>query len=272
MTYFVPDDYYELDNEIIDKCSPSLTLLTNAWVTNAIGETVRGDIQSVDMFWASEFYDVFAGDSPILTKENLESVWQYYRSGKPSEYLVDICDSRPNEDEKWRCIVCMLDGSLEVKLLTKEEIGLYFRPLITVMLKEFLNPIEECSVLTTSKLPNVGEVVIGSEIWANCVKEHDAIIVVDPGDLNKYDTVTTLKIKVTTICQSDVASSVIGSTDWGHIRLMHFHSFYSSERSARLAIESATLVKKIPLSDLPILPKSTLEQIVKQPELLDMSR
>lgn len=272
MAYFVPDDYYKLDDEIINSCSPNITVLTNAWVTNAIGETIRGDIPSIDVFWASDFYAAFADGLPILIKEDLKSVWPYYRSGKPSEYLVDVCDSRHNKDGRWRCTVCMLDGSLKVKFLTKEEVGLYFRPLITVMLKEFSNPTEECSVLTTAKLPNVGEVTIGSEIWANCAKKRGDIIVVDPGDLDKYDSVTTLRVKITDIGQSVVEPSVIGSTDWGPIRLIRFHSFYSNKRSARLALESAAPVKKVHLSDLPNLNRETLKKVAENPELLDTSK
>lgn len=178
----------------------------------------------------------------------------------------------PSEKGKYDCVVFTTDNQFDRVVYTKEEIAFHFRPLLVAPLSWFVDPHKRCATLAGAQLPGVGEVVVGSEVWANCVKEHEATIIVNHGDLVNYDDVTTLKIRIISISQSDFASSVIGHCDWGDFDLMYFHSFYPTEASATAALDAARNSKKIPLSELPNLDRETLGRIAENPRLLDMER
>ena len=270
LVFFTPDDYYELSSEIVDACSPNLALLTSAWITSAIGEKIHGSTSSTSIFSHASFYDNFSDNfDGQLFVENLYGVRKYYRGDHDIDWLIEVLSQRADEYE---CVVYTTDNQFERRLYTKEEVGFHFRPLIVASLNRFASPTKICTTLAGAQLPGVGEVIVGSEVWANCVKEQEAIIIVNHDDLVNYDDVTTLKIRIISISQSDFASSVIGHCDWGELELMHFRSFYPTEESATAAIEDAMRIKKIPLSELPNLSKETLKRIADDPSLLDLGR
>ena len=272
LAFFTPDDYYELSSEIVDAYSPNLALLTIGWITNVIGEYIRGATLSTSIFSYGTFRSNFADDDGQLSAENLLYIRKYFRTGCTTDWVVDVMSQHPSEKGKYDCIVFTPDNQFDRVVYTKEEIAFHFRPLLVAPLSWFVDPSKSCATLAGAKLPGVGEVVVGSEVWANCVKEHEATIVVNRDDLVNYDDVTTLKIRIISISQSDFASSVVGHCDWGDFDLMYFHSFYPTEASATAAVEAARRSKKIPLSELPNLDCETLGRIAENPRLLDMER
>lgn len=279
--YFAPDDYYELDPEIVGACSPDMGIrcitdsLTSAWIANIIGETIHGDTLSTSIFGAGSFYDIFSDNDSQLV-ETLYYVRRYLRDGRATDWVVDVISHRPNENDRYECIVFTAEAEDEYRVerrwLAKEDISLHFRPLLAVPLSRFVNPDTACATLAMAHLPGVGEVVVGSEVWANCVRQHETNIILNHDDLVNYDDVTTLKIKIVSIRQSDFESSVLGHCDWGNVELMRFLTFYATEDEAASAVEAVKRSKKIPISELPNLAKETLKKIADNPELLDLTK